>query len=62
MATKPLTAHTITDAQIRELRNTKRSAEHWNLCDRAIRNASEWDRIARDRCAEIWNALAKESA
>ena len=56
-----ITADTITDAQIRELRNTKRSVEHWNLCDRAIRNASAWDHIARERCAEIWNARAREA-
>jgi hypothetical protein len=61
MATEPLTARTITDAQIRELRNTRRSVEHWNLCDRAIRNASEWDRIARERCTKIWNARAREA-
>lgn len=52
----PITAETITDAQIRELRNTKRSVAHWNLCDSAIRNQSAWDRIARARCAEILNA------
>ena len=48
-----LTAATITDERIKALRNTKRSVEHWNLCDAAIRNKTAWDRAARARCADL---------
>lgn len=55
-----LTVDTITDEQIRELRNTKRTVEHWHLCDSAIRNYSTWDKTARARCVEMLNVRATD--
>ena len=69
-----VTAETITDAQIRELRDEQASTtpvgRHWSTCVDALsdewhegdgRRAIEHNREraeARARCAEIWNARA----
>lgn len=61
-----LTADTITDEQIRELRSVDPSARHAKratMYARALGNAPQATayqvRAARSRCAEIWNARTK---
>ncbi len=56
-----VTAATITDDQIRELRASKRSRKLWDLCDRALRNSQGYDRVARSLCAQLVNDRAKKS-
>ena len=58
-----LTADTITDDQIRKLREDVGCWVERALANIALRpRSSEYARIARERCAEILNVRAKETA